>query len=174
MTQATVRQALPADAAALAALGAATFTETFGHLYPPADLQTYLDSSHSLDAWVRTLSDSQCAVLVATVADGSLIGFISLGPCKLPVANREPAAGEVRQLYVLSPYQNLQLGSRLMDAGLEWLQAQGFAPLYVGVWSENPGAQRFYQRYGFHQVGEYGFAVGNTIDREFILQLHVG
>ena len=174
MTHVSLRRALPADAPALAALGAATFTETFGHLYPPADLQAFLASSHSRDSWVYRLTDNQCAVWVATVADDGLIGFISAGACKLPVVNREPTAGEVRQLYVLSAYQNLQLGSRLMDAGLQWLQAEGYAPLYVGVWSENNGAQRFYQRYGFHKVAEYGFAVGNTVDREFILQLRVG
>jgi diamine N-acetyltransferase len=38
------------------------------------------------------------------------------------------------------------------------------------VWSENLGAQRFYGRYGFDKVGEYGFVVGKTIDREFILK----
>ena len=57
-----------------------------------------------------------------------------------------------------------------MNAGLEWLEAQGRAPLYVGVWSENLGARRFYCRYGFNKVGEYGFRVGGTVDREFILR----
>lgn len=57
-------------------------------------------------------------------------------------------------------------------AALQWLEAQGGTPLYVGVWSQNLGAQRFYRRYGFHQVGEYGFRVGETVDREFILVKH--
>jgi predicted N-acetyltransferase YhbS len=38
------------------------------------------------------------------------------------------------------------------------------------VWSENFGAQRFYGRHGFSKVGEYGFKVGRTVDREFILK----
>jgi hypothetical protein len=38
------------------------------------------------------------------------------------------------------------------------------------VWSENHGAQRLYARYGFDKIGEYGFPVGQTIDREFILK----
>jgi ribosomal protein S18 acetylase RimI-like enzyme len=42
--------------------------------------------------------------------------------------------------------------------------------LWIGVWSENLGAQRFYARRGFQKVGEYGFHVGRTIDREFILR----
>jgi hypothetical protein len=54
-TDATIRRATPDDAPALAVLGAATFTETFGHLYPPEDLRTFLVESHSVDAWIRTL-----------------------------------------------------------------------------------------------------------------------
>ena len=41
-----------------------------------------------------------------------------------------------------------------MEIGLEWLGAQRQVPIYVGVWSENHGAQRFYGRYGFNKVGE--------------------
>ena len=65
---------------------------------------------------------------------------------------------------------NLRLGSHLMDVGLEWLEAQGRSPLYVGVWSQNLGAQRFYRRYAVEKVGEYGFPVGRTVDLEFILR----
>jgi diamine N-acetyltransferase len=168
--RAIVRRAAQDDAPALAALGAAAFTETFGHLYPAEDLRTFLDESHSVSAWVRTLADSQRAVWIATLSDATPVGFIAVGACKLPVENREATAGEVQQLYVLAKHQNLHLGSRLMNAGLEWLEAQGRTPLYVGVWSGNLGAQRFYGRHGFVKVGEYGFPVGKTVDREFILR----
>lgn len=162
-------RATAADARTIAALGAATFTETFGHLYSEQDLQAFLGESHSLDSWSRKLADPGVAVWIA-VLDDAPIGFIAVGPCKLPVENLGPDAGEVHQLYVLTAHQKLGLGSRLMDTGLEWLEAQRHAPLYVGVWSENFGAQRFYGRYGFGKVGEYGFRVGETVDREFILK----
>jgi len=169
-TAPTIRRATPEDASGLAALGAATFTETFGHLYPPEDLQAFLATSHSPEHWAETLADSRGAVWVAELADGSLIGFIAAGTCKLPVENCEPTAGEIRQLYVLASHHNLRLGTRLMDVALEWLEAQGRKPLYIGVWSENYGAQRFYARYGFSKVGDYGFPVGSTVDHEFILK----
>ena len=168
-SQVLIRRATAEDASTLAVLGAATFTETFGHLYPPEDLQAFLVGSHSVDVWRRKLSDPQCGVWIA-ILDQSAVGFITVGVCKLPIQNREANAGEIQQLYVLARHHNLKLGSRLMDLGLEWLDAQGKTPLYIGVWSENPGAQRFYGRYGFTKVGEYGFPVGETVDREFILK----
>jgi len=169
-TQASIARAKPDDAPALAALGAATFTETFGHLYPPEDLQAFLVGSHSVAAWTRTLANEKHAVWLARFAGTAPIGFISVGPCKLPVACCEPTAGEIQQLYVLARHQNLHLGSHLMGVALQWLEAQGRSPLYIGVWSENLGAQRFYARYGFNKVGEYGFHVGKTVDHEFILR----
>lgn len=169
-TAVSVRRATAEDAATLAALGAATFTETFGHLYPPEDLQGYLTTSHSLATWQRTLQDPHRAVWFASLGDGSPIGYLAVGTCKLPVENLDPNAGEIQQLYVLAKHHNLRLGTRLMELGLEWLEAQGRRPLYIGVWSENLGAQRFYGRYGFNKVGEYGFPVGTTVDHEFILK----
>jgi len=168
--QAIIRRATPNDAPTLAELGAATFAETFGHLYPAEDLRAFLARSHSVDEWTRTLADSQRAVWVAALVDPMPIGLIAAGACKLPIENRELSAGEIQQLYLLARHHNLRLGSRLMDLGLEWLEAQGRTPVYIGVWSKNLGAQRFYGRYGFSKVGEYGFPVGKTVDREFILK----
>ena len=165
-----IRKGTVDDAQSLAELGARTFTDTFGHLYPPKDLETFLSSTHSVDAWVRALNDSERSALVALLDEATPIGFVVVGKCKLPVQNLEKTAGEIQQLYVLAQHQNLHLGSRLMELALESLDAQGRTPIYIGVWSENYGAQRFYARYGFSKVGEYGFRVGDTIDREFILR----
>ncbi|MDY6945743.1 MAG: GNAT family N-acetyltransferase [Pseudomonadota bacterium] len=166
----TIRRATADDAAAAAQVGAATFVETFGHLYPPEDLQAFLEKNHSQEHWSQTLTDPNRAIWLVEHENGRTIGFLVAGACKLPVPDLEPDAGEIQQLYVHAEFHNLRLGSRLMSAGLEWLEAQGRRPVYIGVWSENYGAHRFYGRYGFSKVGEYGFPVGQTVDREFILK----
>lgn len=167
---ATIRRATPDDAATLARLSADTFTETFGHLYPPEDLEAFLDRSCTPEACLETLTQTRSGVWLAMHEDADPIGFVSAGRCKLPVKDLESSAGEIRQLYVLARHHNLRLGTQLMNIALEWLASEGFSPIYIGVWSQNHGAQRFYERYGFSKVGEYGFPVGKTIDREFILK----
>lgn len=154
----------------MAELGGGTFVETFGHLYPPEDLQTFLAKNHTPESWTGTLADPQRGIFLAEHSSGRKIGFICVGACKLPVQDLEATAGEIQQLYVFAEFHNLRLGTRLMEVGLEWLTSQGRTPLYIGVWSENYGAQRFYGRYGFNKIGEYGFPVGATVDREFILK----
>jgi GNAT superfamily N-acetyltransferase len=165
-----IRRATPADAVALAGLARETFVETFGHLYRPADLAAFLEKSQSVAAYALALADPRVAVWVAEGTGGGLTGFLNAGPCKLPLPEPEPNAGEIRQLYLRSSVQGSGLGTRMLVTGLDWLAAQGHYPLYVGVWSGNFGAQRLYGRFGFEKVGEYDFPVGEHLDREFILR----
>lgn len=172
-TGAAIRPATPADVPALARLAAVTFTETFGQLYAPEDLAAFLSAARTESAYARLLSDPEVFVCLATGDDGDPIGYLVAGPCKLPVGNPEPAAGEIRELYVRAGLHNRRLGSRLLTAALEWLAARRRSPVYVGVWSGNTGAQRLYGRFGFEKVGEYDFPVGRQKDREFILRRSV-
>ena len=170
-TKVLVRVANLADAAALARLGAATFVETFGPMYQAEDLAAFLAGSRSEAVYAKLLSDPQVRVELAFLnGKPEPAGYIVAGPCKLPVDNLEPTAGEVRELYVLAEYQKHKMGTQLMVGALEWLESQRREPLYVGVYSENVGAQRLYGRFGFNKVGEYDFPVGAHIDREFILK----
>ena len=164
------RRATPEDAAAYGKIAAATFIETFGHLYPPEDLQEFLARTCTPEACRKVLEDASIGVWFASLGEGEPVGFVCVGACKLPVNDLEPTAGEVRQLYVLKKHHNLRLGSQLLNTAFDWLSCVGRQPLYVGVWSENHGAQRLYERHGFRKVGEYGFPVGKTVDREFILK----
>lgn len=170
MADVTLRPGVPGDAAALAALAAVTFTETFGHLYRSEDLATFLRVWKADSVYAGHLADPDILITVATDGAGGLVGYVLAGGCKLPVADLDPAAGEVRELYLLQGQQGQGLGTRLLEGALTWLEERGRAPLYVGVWSGNHGAQRLYGRYGFEKVGEYEFPVGEQMDREFILK----
>ena len=166
----SIRRATPVDADTLAALARETFVETFGHLYRREDRDAFLDASLSSAVYASLLSDRHVAIWVAEYRDRAFVGYLTVGACKLPVPQREPRAGEIRQLYLRASAQRDGLGTRLLVMGLEWLAAQGHSPLYVGVWSGNLGAQRLYARHGFEKIGEYDFPVGQHLDREFILR----
>lgn len=169
MSAITLRTATLVDAEALSEVGRGTFIEAFGHLYSPTDLEAFLHSAHSVEAWRRILDDDHNIVVLAD-ADSGTIGYGVGGRCKLPVRDLEARAGEIKRLYVLAAAHGQKLGTRMLDLLIAELERREHDPLYVGVWSENLGAQRLYKRYGFVQVGEYEFPVGKTLDREFILR----
>lgn len=168
MPEALIRRAGLSDARALAALAAETFAETFGHLYPPADLAAFLRETYDVDRMAADLADPAQAIWLLEL-DGAPAGFAQAGPCGLPHPQATPACGELKRLYLRGPAQRAGWGGRLFDAALAWLQSAGPRSVWIGVWSENFGAQRFYARRGYRKVGEYGFPVGATLDREFIL-----
>ncbi len=164
-----IRQAGPADAAALSQVSVHAFTETFGHLYPARDLQAFLRGSYSVESSARQLSDPAYACWLLE-RDGVALGYALAGPCELPHPEVAAGDGEIKRLYVLPQAQNGGWGGRLFQAALDWLGRDGPRTLWIGVWSGNLGAQRFYARHGFEQVGAYEFIVGETRDHEFILR----
>lgn len=162
------RDATPADAAAMASLGRDSFTETFGHLYTPADLAAFL-AGHSEAAWRAQLTDPLFAVRIAEV-EGAPVAYAKLGPPSLPFTPRGPAA-ELRQFYVLKPWQGHGVAAALMQWVLNEARASGADDLYLSVFVDNHRARRFYARYGFTFVGTYAFMVGDHADEDHVMRL---
>ncbi|HYE47454.1 MAG TPA: GNAT family N-acetyltransferase [Caulobacter sp.] len=170
MPELTIRRATPADAQALSWIGAETFSETFGHLYPAEDLEAFLDSAYGLERTGADLADPAKAAWLVEDADGHVVGYAQAGPCDLPHPEVTPEARELKRLYILRDHQNGGVGRRLLETVLAWLERDGPRPLWIGVWSQNYGAQRLYARLGFEKVGEYQFPVGRVLDDEYILR----
>ncbi len=164
-----LRRARVEDADAVSSLARQTFTETFGHLYPPDDLAAFLDDAYSVDRQRALLANPDCATWLLE-HDGQPVGHAAAGPCGLPHAEVAPGDGELKRLYLLKTHQAGGHGSRMMAAAMDWLLRDGPRTLWVGVWSENIGAQRFYARHGFTRVGDYFFPVGAIRDLEYILR----
>lgn len=165
----TIRRATPADADRVAELACRNFTETFGALYPPEDLAYFLAVSYTPETQRAALEDPRYAVWLLEDGDEA-IGHILVGPCGLPHPEAREEDGEIKRLYILARAHNGGWGAKLMETAMQWLLRDGQRTLWVGVWSENFGAQRFYARYGFERAGEYLFPVGQTNDHEFIFR----
>ncbi|WP_197017681.1 GNAT family N-acetyltransferase [Pseudoxanthomonas suwonensis] len=168
-----IRGATVDDAATLSSLAARTFTETFGHLYPPEDLDFFLRDAYAVEKQATILAHPDYAVWLLE-DDGVAVGHAAAGPCGLPHPDVAPGDGELKRLYVLSSHQGGGWGGHLFDEAERWLLRDGPRTLWIGVWSENFGAQRFYARRGFERVGTYEFPVGRVRDLEFILRRPAG
>ena len=162
------RNATPADAPLMAVIGPRTFAETFGHLYTPENLAAFL-ANHSEANWRAELSDPRFAVRLAE-QEGEAVGFAKLGPPSLPFEASGPSA-ELRQLYVLRPWQGAGIAPVLMDWVIAEARRRGAEALFLSVFVDNARAQRFYARYGFEPVGRYDFMVGTHADEDIIMRL---
>lgn len=193
-----IRRATPADAEALSALSRTCFTQTFGHLYVPSDLEAFLDEAYAPEVLRAELEDPDRATWLlfddpsdedgdpspspaddpnapepqsqapASSATQAPIGYVTVCPAHLPHPDVAPGDGEIQRLYILEGHQGGGRGTLLLNTALEWLERDGPRTLWIGVWSENYGAQRFYARHGFEVVGDYSFMVGDHADYELI------
>ncbi len=162
------RRGGPEDAVAIDRLFRTVFCDTFAHLYRPEDLDAFL-SKFTPDAWTAELSDERYAFQVAE-ADGQVIGFAKLGPPELPVEGKRPWV-ELRQLYISSEWRGAGAARELMDWAFAEARARGGEELYLTVYTENWRARRFYEKYGFVEVGPYAFMVGDQADEDLILRV---
>lgn len=173
MTAFAIRPATLDDAPALAALGRATFIETFvdgfGIPYPPEDLEPFLKQTFSEETTCARLADPDHHYWVAE-RGGEILGFANTGRCGLPHPDARSGHAELHRLYVSKAAQGLGVGTALLKVALAWMEANTDGALWIGVWSGNLKAQKLYAAYGFHKAGEYQYPVGRWRDDEFILR----
>ncbi len=169
---AVIRRARADEADALAALGAETFTATFGRLYSQANLDKFLAKNHSPGAYRDLLADAGTAVWIAEDA-GEQVGYAVAGPCTLPVPNLPPNSGELARLYLVKAAQGAGLGKRMLETALEFLRPR-YSRIYLSVYRDNLTALRLYERLGFRKIHDYFYMVGDHADPEFIMELFDG
>lgn len=165
----SVREALEADAAALAALGSATFVATFGHLYSRENLEKFLCKGHAVEVYRKLAGDPLCGLWIAEDQSGKPVGYAAAGPCALPVPDMPANSGELAKLYLLKEAQGAGVGARLLEIALAFLRDR-FDHVYLSVFRDNAVAQRLYGRYGFVKIHDYFYMVGDHADPEWIMK----
>ena len=158
----------PGDGKAVADLFRDSFIATFGHLYAAEDLDAFLVGL-TTEAFEEELADPGFHFRLAE-DEGELAGFAKLGPDNLP-GEKLPGTIELYQLYVLEPWKGMGIAQQLYDWTESTARLRGAAHLQLTVYIENHRARRFYEKYGFEEVGKYIFMVGNHADDDRIMRL---
>ena len=165
----TYRDARTIDGAPLAAMARRSFTETFGTLYRQSDLAAFLDEAFGANGLPSQLSDPDFRVRLA-LADDSIIGFVKMGPVTFPGEWR-PDAIELYQFYVLGAWHGQGIAQDLMAWALDHARSHGAKEIILSVYVDNHRAHRFYEKYGFEDIGRIAFRVGETVDDDNLMRL---
>lgn len=151
-----IRSADPKDIQNLSDLAQKTYADAFGFSFLPADLAVHLQNNLSPANFTEMLVHD--TILIAEI-DEQMIGFVHFGDATGYVDEPTLKDGALHKLYVLADFQNRGVGSQLMAAALVQMAGQGIEAVYLDVWEHNPGAIKFYKRYGFEIIGERQFEV---------------
>ncbi len=170
-----LRPASLADAENLARLGRESFCHAFEHLYRKEDLIPFLEEVYSVETVTAEIADPAITHCLALDEKGSgLTGFIKVRQPS-PYAEHSDASSPLclGQLYTDPARTGEGIGAALMQWCLGLAEERACDAIQLSVYSDNPGAQRFYQRYGFEKIADIGFWVGEQRDHEFLYELRL-
>ncbi len=168
-----LRPAVLEDAELLAALARDAFDHAFGHLYKPEDLAAFFAQYKTVEKYQAAIDNPDIRIQLAEL-DGKPAAYALLVRNERFAQHPAPQPQRplmLSQLYCAGYATGMGLGAALMD----WVMAEArdwrADAITLSVYSENFGAQRFYQRYGFRHVADIDFWVGNHRDDEYLYEL---
>jgi ribosomal protein S18 acetylase RimI-like enzyme len=168
MIDATIRRAQPSDAKQLSIVAEATFRQTFAAHNSREDMEVFCASAYGEAVPAREIANPAMTTLLAQAGD-ELVGFAQLRWGTTPACVPATAAGEIQRLYVVREFHGKGIAQMLMEACLQSMVGRGSDVVWLGVWERNPKAIAFYRKFGFIEVGEHVFRVGNDPQRDIVM-----
>ena len=168
----SLAKANAATATQLADLGRQTFQATFAATTAPADLAAYLAENFGSDIQLAELQNRENTFLLAHM-QAELVGYGKLRDnSSLGLLEGQDPAGrlEVERLYVRDDWQGTGLGAALMRGILALGEQLHCSAVVLGVWEKNERARAFYQRFGFREIGQHEFRLGQDVQTDLILR----
>ena len=164
-----VRRAEPTDAGALADLAEQTFREAFASVNAPEDIALHCSTRYTEEIQGQEIADPSMTTLVCEDG-GRLVGFAQLRwNGRIPVGVDAIRPLEIQRLYVQQQWHGRGVAQALMEEALRLAGAGGADRAWLGVWEHNARAIAFYRKYGFVEVGEHDFMLGNDRQRDLVM-----
>ena len=155
-----VREAVPADAAAIARVHVDTWRTAYVDILP-ADFLAGLEYANSEAVWSAAMATDRPGVslLIAETAEDEVVGFAYSAPER----EGDPLyRGEIFAIYVLQAYQGQGVGRRLFSAAARRLHKAGFDAFLLWVLKDNLSARRFYESVDGKYLDERTITIGET------------
>jgi ribosomal protein S18 acetylase RimI-like enzyme len=165
-----LRDAMQADAEAVATVARASWHEAYDELVGAATVDSTVDRWYDPESLRKTIadatevdseaSDEQTVFLVAE-RDGEVVGFTNAGPA--PDSESGPDADAfLARLYVHPDCWGAGIGTGLAGRLARRLQDTGYERIWLEVFAENDPGREFYESLGFERVGSERETFGGT------------
>lgn len=141
-----IRRAVLADAAAIGAVHAAVWRETYRGILSD-EWVANVSEDERIDRWQLILGQPNPAQQWVAVIDDKVVGFAASGP---PRDEHPIRPLELWSIHLLRSHARVGIGTALINAAL------GDAPASLWVVEKNLSAQRFYSALGFSPDGAHG------------------
>ena len=138
-----------------------TWKESYSSFIPADDLLDYFNKQCTSKILSEQYNDPKVNGFVAEY-DEVIAGY------EKTYYNKDENRLYVHQLYILSVYQNLGLGKKLMKSAAELAQSMGLDKIWLGVMVKNEPAVSWYKKMGYEVVENAPFTMGKTTVDHYI------
>jgi GNAT superfamily N-acetyltransferase len=174
MSEINIHKATVEDAEMLTDLAYKTFRDAF-HDHPknaPEDLADYMQKAFNLEQVRSELADKNSIFLVAEI-ENEPAGYVRLILDSIEPEITATKPIELNRLYSKQEFLGKGVGARLMDECFALAKNLNCDVMWLGVWEYNPRAQRFYEKYGFREVGKHVFLLGLDAQTDLLMQKEI-
>jgi ribosomal protein S18 acetylase RimI-like enzyme len=166
-----IRRGTVEDAELLAPLAVKIFNDTFAGnpLNKPDDMQAYITEFLSVGVFSKDLADENSIFFIAET-EKKIIGYAKLIEYSTENCVSDENPIELNKLYITHEFHGKGIAQALMEKCFAEAKSKNYQTMWLGVWEFNFRAQKFYQKFGFRQVGNHIFQLGSDPQTDWIME----
>lgn len=169
MEDIVIRKVTLEDLNLLQEIGRKTFFETFSESNTKENMIKYLEDGFSIEKLTEELNSEHSEFYFA-VLEGKVIGYLKLNFGQSQTELQDSSSLEIERIYVLQEYHGKKVGQILYDKAMQVASEKKVSYVWLGVWEENPGAIRFYQKNGFVEFDKHIFVLGDDEQTDIMMR----
>jgi len=152
---------------ALLKLSRRTFINSYAHLNDPVNFQVFIDKRFNPER-IRNEWENPSSSFFGMYKYNALIALLKVNLTPAQTNDRFPDSLEIERIYIQKEHKRNGYGKVLIDYAENLAKEHGISQIWLGVWSKNPAAIKFYEYCGFKKLGEHIFKVGNEEQIDFL------
>ncbi|MFC1764974.1 GNAT family N-acetyltransferase [Planctomycetota bacterium] len=164
----TIRGATDKDIAALATMGAQTFSLAYSSIIGPKDLESYVQEAFSPELIASERQTGQTTFILAEV-EHIPCAYAGIRRSQLPEGITLLHPVELQRLYVLPEWFGQGIGTAMLSHIVSWIKQHCYRSCWLRVWEKNLRAIALYKRWDFQTIGSEPYYVGDVSETVLVM-----
>jgi len=152
----------------LADLARDTFVSAFGPLNTKENMDQYVVKKFALGQ-VKSEFQNPGSEFYFACINKELVGYLKVNTGKAQTEQVNEGL-EIERIYIRKEHQGKRVGQVLFDFAVGIARSKNLKKIWLGVWDQNEGAIRFYQRNGFRKFGSHNFYLGTDKQTDLLME----
>lgn len=167
-----IKKANHSDIELLQNIGRQTFYEKFTENNTEENLNKYAAEAYTFEKIASEVNDVNSQFYLATLK-AQTVGYLKINFGEAQTELQDPQALEIERIYVLKEFQGRKIGQMLFEKTLELAKQAKVNYVWLGVWEENLGAIKFYEKNGLKTFSKHIFMLGDDPQTDLMMKIEL-